>query len=86
MFFGFVVVYALRVNFSVALVAMVNMSDPEPAPNSSVFHACPLPSEGENTSDPHIQIEGVSFITVFSIYMNAAQQNKIALLLCRTHT
>uniref|UniRef100_A0A3Q3WIJ7 Sialin n=1 Tax=Mola mola TaxID=94237 RepID=A0A3Q3WIJ7_MOLML len=44
MFFGFAVVYALRVNLSVAMVAMVNTTEPVPAPNSSVIHACPLPS------------------------------------------
>lgn len=59
MFFGFAVVYALRVNFSVAMVAMANSTDPRPAPNSSVGHACPLPSGMDNTSDPFEQPEGV---------------------------
>lgn len=59
MFFGFAVVYALRVNFSVAMVAMANSTDPRPAPNSSVVHACPLPSGMDNTSDTFEQPEGV---------------------------
>lgn len=59
MFFGFAVVYALRVNFSVAMVAMVNSTDPRPKTNSSVVHACPLPSGMDNTSDTIEQPEGV---------------------------
>lgn len=50
MFFGFTVVYALRVNFSVAMVAMVNTTASKPAPNSSVVHTCPpLPNEDNTT-------------------------------------
>ncbi|XP_070778423.1 sialin [Enoplosus armatus] len=59
MFFGFSVVYGLRVNLSVAMVAMVNYTDPKPAQNSSVVHACPLPPGMENTSDTFQQPEGV---------------------------
>uniref|UniRef100_H2LU41 Sialin n=1 Tax=Oryzias latipes TaxID=8090 RepID=H2LU41_ORYLA len=44
MFLGFSVVYGLRVNLSVAMVAMVNTTDPDATKNSSVIHACPLPS------------------------------------------
>lgn len=58
MFFGFTVVYGLRVNLSVALVAMVNTTDPKPAQNTSVIHACPLPPGMENTSDTFQQPEG----------------------------
>lgn len=53
MFFGFAVVYALRVNFSVAMVAMVNTTAPKPAPNSTVVHTCPpLPNQGNTTFQP----------------------------------
>ncbi|XP_029299313.1 sialin isoform X1 [Cottoperca gobio] len=58
MFFGFSVVYGLRVNLSVAMVAMVNNTDPKPAKNSSVIYACPLP-ESENSSDSFQQPEGI---------------------------
>ncbi|XP_051247270.1 sialin [Dicentrarchus labrax] len=59
MFFGFSVVYGLRVNLSVAMVAMVNSTDPKPAQNSSVFHACPMPPGMENASDTFPQPEGI---------------------------
>ncbi|KAG7501087.1 sialin-like [Solea senegalensis] len=59
MFFGFSVVYGLRVNLSVAMVAMVNNTDPTPAKNSSIVHACPLPSARGNTSDSFVQPDGV---------------------------
>uniref|UniRef100_A0A3Q1EN66 Sialin n=1 Tax=Acanthochromis polyacanthus TaxID=80966 RepID=A0A3Q1EN66_9TELE len=51
MFFGFCVVYGLRVNLSVAMVAMVNSTEPEPAGNASVFHACPMPSGRDDTNN-----------------------------------
>ena len=60
MFLGFSVVYGLRVNFSVAMVAMVNTTDPKPAQNSSVISACPLPAGSDNTSDAFLQPEGVT--------------------------
>lgn len=59
MFFGFAVVYALRVNFSVAMVAMVNASDAKQVPNHSVVPACPLPSHKDNSSDSFLEPEGV---------------------------
>ncbi|XP_024121049.1 sialin, partial [Oryzias melastigma] len=49
MFLGFSVVYGLRVNLSVAMVAMVNSTDPDTTKNSSVIHACPLPSGADNS-------------------------------------
>uniref|UniRef100_A0A3P8TB80 Sialin n=1 Tax=Amphiprion percula TaxID=161767 RepID=A0A3P8TB80_AMPPE len=58
MFLGFCVVYGLRVNLSVAMVAMVNSTEPEPAGNTSVVHACPVPSGRENTSDTFQQPKG----------------------------
>ncbi|KAF3834251.1 hypothetical protein F7725_025455 [Dissostichus mawsoni] len=59
MFCGFSVVYGLRVNLSVAMVAMVNTTDPEPALNSSVVSACPLPPGGDNISDSFHQPAGI---------------------------
>ncbi|XP_035038497.1 sialin isoform X2 [Hippoglossus stenolepis] len=59
MFFGFSVVYGLRVNLSVAMVVMVNTTEPTPAPNSSIVHACPMPPGMENASDTFPQPEGV---------------------------
>ncbi|XP_071356299.1 uncharacterized protein [Trachinotus anak] len=58
MLFGFSVVYGLRVNLSVAMVAMVNTTDPQPAQNSTFIHACPLPPGTENTSKTFLQPEG----------------------------
>uniref|UniRef100_A0A3B4BJG7 Sialin n=1 Tax=Periophthalmus magnuspinnatus TaxID=409849 RepID=A0A3B4BJG7_9GOBI len=45
MFLGLTVVYGLRVNLNVAMVAMVNNTNPPPATNSSNSskHMCPLP-------------------------------------------
>lgn len=59
MFFGFSVVYALRVNLSVAMVAMVNTTDSQPAKNSSKVYACPLPSGSGNSSEIFQYPDGV---------------------------
>ncbi|XP_065326517.1 sialin-like [Pelmatolapia mariae] len=60
MFLGFTVVYGLRVNLSVAMVAMVNSTDPDPDGNHSVINAsCPPPSGHENTSNNFQQPAGV---------------------------
>lgn len=58
MLLGFSVVYGLRVNLSVAMVAMVNVSDPKPQ-NRSIIHACPLPAGMENDSDTLPQPDGI---------------------------
>lgn len=58
MFLGFTVVYGLRVNLSVAMVAMVNSTEPPPSPNSSNAHACPLPPG--NNSGSFVQPDGVT--------------------------
>ncbi|XP_063041345.1 sialin [Engraulis encrasicolus] len=50
MFFGFAVVYGLRVNLSVAMVAMVNNSSPEPSLNHSVHQECPVPTPSSDNS------------------------------------
>ncbi|XP_035476029.2 sialin [Scophthalmus maximus] len=59
MFLGFSVVYGLRVNLSVAMVAMVNATEPGPAQNHSVVRACPMPAGMENNSDTFPGPEGV---------------------------
>ncbi|KAK5883235.1 hypothetical protein CesoFtcFv8_019589 [Champsocephalus esox] len=59
MFCGFSMVYGLRVNLSVAMIAMVNTTEPKPAPNSSVVSACPLPPGGDNSSDSFHQPAGI---------------------------
>ncbi|KAK7898501.1 hypothetical protein WMY93_019354 [Mugilogobius chulae] len=60
MFLGFTVVYGLRVNLSVAMVAMVNNTEPEPAANSSNSskHVCPLPGTN-HSGTAFTQPEGV---------------------------
>ncbi|XP_034057480.1 sialin isoform X3 [Gymnodraco acuticeps] len=60
MFCGFSMVYGLRVNLSVAMVAMVNTTEPKPALNSSVVSACPLPPGGDNSSNSFHQPAGVT--------------------------
>lgn len=50
MFFGFAVVYGLRVNLSVAMVAMVNNTSPQPILNHTVIQECPAPSSSTDNS------------------------------------
>lgn len=59
MFFGFAMVFTLRVNFSIAMVAMVNASDSKEVLNHSVVPACPLPSGEDNSSGTLMEPEGV---------------------------
>ncbi|KAM4630073.1 sialin isoform 2-T2 [Polymixia lowei] len=54
MFFGFSVVYGLRVNLSVAMVAMVNTTNPTPALNSSIIHECPVPPHGKDNTSQNV--------------------------------
>ncbi|XP_017551738.1 sialin [Pygocentrus nattereri] len=50
MFFGFAVVYGLRVNLSVAMVAMVNGTSTQPDSNDSKAKECPVSSDTLNSS------------------------------------
>ncbi|XP_014325652.1 sialin-like [Xiphophorus maculatus] len=58
MFLGISVVYGLRVNLSVAMVAMVNATDPAGTRNTTADPACPLPSGPENSSRTLQQPDG----------------------------
>lgn len=67
---GFAVVYGLRVNLSVAMVAMVNTTGTHTSLNVSESTECPSlsNSSGENPDQP----EGVSALALspkYSIYM-----------------
>ncbi len=44
MFFGFAVVYGLRVNLSVAMVAMVNGTNDQSSSDSNISNECPVPT------------------------------------------
>ncbi|KAJ8334764.1 hypothetical protein SKAU_G00404030 [Synaphobranchus kaupii] len=60
MFLGFAVVYGLRVNLSVAMVAMVNGTSVHPSTNHSPAHECPGPPSGlGNSSSGPEQPDGV---------------------------
>lgn len=82
MFFGFAVVYALRVNFSVAMVAMVNTTDSKPAPNSSVVHACPRSHSEDNTSDTIQQPDGVRVFSPFFFYIRLSATSSLHIFIC----
>ncbi|XP_037119896.1 sialin isoform X2 [Syngnathus acus] len=73
MFLGIAVVYGLRVNLSVAMVAMVNTSQPVPGLNGSTVHTCPLPSGWDNTSQTFEQPEGgVTFPAMMAMWAHWA--------------
>ncbi|ROL48694.1 Sialin [Anabarilius grahami] len=60
MFFGFAVVYGLRVNLSVAMVAMVNGTNDQPSSDSNISNECPGPSHTlDNNSQSSEQPEGI---------------------------
>ncbi|XP_051774833.1 sialin isoform X3 [Erpetoichthys calabaricus] len=59
MFLGFSMVYALRVNLSVAMVAMVNSTVPQPVDNSTYLAVCPDHSadNSSNTSRETLKVQ-----------------------------
>ncbi|XP_039595282.1 sialin isoform X1 [Polypterus senegalus] len=59
MFLGFGMVYALRVNLSVAMVAMVNGTAPQPVDNSTYLAVCPDHStdNSSNTSRETLRVQ-----------------------------
>ncbi|XP_050993391.1 sialin [Labeo rohita] len=60
MFFGFAVVYGLRVNLSVAMVAMVNGTSDQSPSNSNVSNECPVPPHTlDNNSQSLEQPDGI---------------------------
>lgn len=54
-FLGFASVYAMRVNLSVAIVAMVNSTTPTPSNSSSDVDVCPA-SPSSNSSVPQVYL------------------------------
>lgn len=54
-FLGFANVYAMRVNLSVAIVAMVNTTTPEIS-NSSTYDHCPISTNVTNSTGPTVSI------------------------------
>lgn len=65
MFLGFAVVYGLRVNLSVAMVAMVNTTGMQPVFNGSESKECPSSSITSNSSNIPDQPDGVSALVHF---------------------
>ncbi|TRY83239.1 hypothetical protein DNTS_032507 [Danionella cerebrum] len=64
MFLGFAVVYGLRVNLSVAMVAMVNGTNNQSSSDSNLSSECPVPSNThDNQSQSSEQPEGVCILT-----------------------
>ncbi|KAA0710345.1 Sialin H(+)/nitrate cotransporter H(+)/sialic acid cotransporter [Triplophysa tibetana] len=60
MFFGFAVVYGLRVNLSVAMVAMVNGTSNQLSPSNNISNECPVPNHTlDNSSQNSEQPDGV---------------------------
>ncbi|XP_047663697.1 sialin isoform X2 [Tachysurus fulvidraco] len=60
MFLGFAVVYGLRVNLSVAMVAMVNTTGIQPVFNDSESKECPASSTTSNSSNENLdQPDGI---------------------------
>lgn len=55
-FFGFAIVYAMRVNLSISVVSMVNHSAIVPETNQTFTNVCPLPSPVSNSTVPAVSI------------------------------
>lgn len=56
-FFGFAIVYAMRVNLSISVVSMVNHSAIVPETNQTFTNVCPLPSPASNSTVPAVSIK-----------------------------
>lgn len=65
-FLGFANVYAMRVNLSVAIVAMVN-STTNPIANASTFDHCPVPNI-TNSTEPIVSIYILEFCHLNVVY------------------
>ncbi|XP_031441606.1 sialin [Clupea harengus] len=60
MYFGLAVVYGLRVNLSVAMVAMVNNTYPQPSLNHTIGQECPVPIPSiDNSTQTPDQPDGI---------------------------
>lgn len=55
-FFGFAIVYAMRVNLSISVVSMVNHTAIVPETNQTFTNVCPLPSPVSNSTVPAVSI------------------------------
>lgn len=55
-FFGFAIVYAMRVNLSISVVSMVNHSAIVPETNQTFTNVCPLPSPASNSTVPAVSM------------------------------
>lgn len=67
-FLGFANVYAMRVNLSVAIVAMINSTVPVPS-NDSTLDVCPV-TPLSNNSVPTVSFS-VIYINKYNIYPEA---------------
>lgn len=61
-FLGFANVYAMRVNLSVAIVAMINNTAIPDIPDNDTFNHCPMPPGYENDTTPTVKIELINFV------------------------
>lgn len=76
MFLGFAVVYGLRVNLSVAMVAMVNTTGIQPVFNDSESKECPGSSTTSNSSNENLdQPDGVSALDHFPNFSICVKRN-----------
>jgi hypothetical protein len=55
-FFGFAIVYAMRVNLSISIVSMINNTAINGRTNTSLTDSCPIPTPSSNSSVPAVSI------------------------------
>lgn len=55
-FFGFAIVYAMRVNLSISIVEMVNHTAINDNTNQTLTNVCPIPTPTTNSSVPAVSI------------------------------